>query len=176
MVKRWGLPALAILLVLVALWVWFGPGSAPAPRAAASPAPAAAINRRAAAVRPAGVPAIGLDRAKALRDPAGAGKRNVFEYYQPPAPVVAQLPDAQSLTPAVPTPTPLPPLNLKYVGSAERSGVRKAIFMTDHNEVLTGGVGETVANRVKVVRINLESIDVQDLLSGLPRRIPLKGN
>lgn len=166
-------PLLAVLLVLVAAYVWLRPGDDPS--APTSGAPAVTTRRGAPAARIASVPAIGLERTRAPREETGAGKRNVFDFYEPPPPPAPQLPPQVVYAPA-PTPTPIPPLNIKYVGSAERSGARRAIFLTDQNEVLTGGEGDTVGNRVKVVRINLESIDVEDLVSGQPRRIPLKGN
>lgn len=168
------MPVLAAVLGLVLLYVWLRPAG---PQAVRSPsAPTTTDRRGAVTARADALPAIGLDRVKSPREPSGAGRRNVFDFYEPPPPPVARLPEAQVVYAPAPTPTPIPPLNMKYVGSAERGGVRKAIFLTDQNEVLTGAEGETVANRVKVVRINLESIDVQDLWSGQPRRIPLKGN
>jgi hypothetical protein len=77
----------------------------------------------------------------------------------------------------VPTPPPLPPLNIKYIGAFEgKKGLKVAVLMTDRKEVLTGQVGEVVANRYRIVRIGLESVDVQDVGSEQVRRIPLKGN
>ncbi len=167
-------PLLATLLVAIALYVWLRPSAAPlSPVATAVPSAAARTNP---AARPEQVPAIGLDRASAPREATAAGRRNVFAFYQPPPPPPPVIRNPQALLPPVPTPTPVPPLTIQYVGTAERSGARRAIFLTDNNEVLTGGEGETIANRVKVVRINLESIDVQDLWSGQPSRLPLKGN
>ena len=43
-------------------------------------------------------------------------------------------------------------------------------------EVLTGQAGETVANRYRIARIGLESVDLEDVASGQSRRIPLRGN
>ena len=48
--------------------------------------------------------------------------------------------------------------------------------MTDRKEVLTGQVGEVVANRYRIVKIGLESVDVQEVGSDQVQRIPLKGN
>jgi hypothetical protein len=71
----------------------------------------------------------------------------------------------------------LPPLNLKYLGSVEnRAGVKVAVLLTDRKEVLTGQTGETVANRYRIARIGLESLDLEDVASGQSRRIPLRGN
>ena len=80
----------------------------------------------------------------------------------------------------VPTPAgppPPPPINVKYIGSVEaEKGPKVAFFLTEQKEVITGQVGDTVMNRFKVVRIGIESVDVQDVGSGQVRRIPLRGN
>jgi hypothetical protein len=71
----------------------------------------------------------------------------------------------------------LPPLNVKYVGSLERPpGLRVAVLLTDRNEILTGQAGEVVANRYRIVKIGLESVDLQEVGTGETRRIPLRGN
>jgi hypothetical protein len=79
--------------------------------------------------------------------------------------------------PAVPVAPSLPPLNLKYIGSVEnKAGVKVAVLLTDRREVLTGQAGQVVANRYRIARIGLESVDLEDVGSGQSRRIPLKGN
>ena len=50
------------------------------------------------------------------------------------------------------------------------------MLMTERKEVLTGQVGEMVANRFRIVQIGLESVDIQEVGSDQVRRIPLKGN
>jgi hypothetical protein len=131
---------------------------------------------------------IDLDRLKAAREQSKAGTRNPFEYgpdrpppqtqtashpTPPPAPVTVATPPPD----LPPTPPPVPPLNVKYVGSVEsKTGVRVAVLLTDRQEVLTGQAGEVVANRLRIVKIGFESVDVQDVGSDRVRRIPLKGN
>ncbi|MFI5007758.1 MAG: hypothetical protein ACHQKZ_09975, partial [Solirubrobacterales bacterium] len=69
----------------------------------------------------------------------------------------------------------LPPLNLKYIGSVENGqGLRVAVLVTDKNELLTGQAGEMVANRYKIAKIGLESVDLEEVGTGQTRRIPLK--
>jgi hypothetical protein len=115
------------------------------------------------------------------------GLRDIFDFGPPPTPPPTPTP-AATPTPAivqatpVPLPTsagppPPPPVNVKYIGSVEaEKGPKVAFFLTEQKEVLTGQVGDTVMNRFKVVRIGIESVDVQDLGSGQVRRIPLRGN
>ena len=58
----------------------------------------------------------------------------------------------------------------------ERPGVKVAVLVTDRREVLTGRGRDVVANRYRIARIGLESVDLEDVGSGQSRRIPLKGN
>jgi hypothetical protein len=163
--------------IALALYVW-RQGEPSAATVAAGPR---------AAGKPAGeLPRIGLDRLSQRPPPAPVGRRDVFSFGQPPpppptaAPVVTPTP-AVAMTPtpvATPAgPPPPPPVNVKYIGSVEaEKGPKVAFFLTEQKEVLTGQVGDTVMNRFKVVRIGIESVDVQDVGSGQLRRIPLRGN
>jgi hypothetical protein len=79
-------------------------------------------------------------------------------------------------TPGIPTPTPLPPLTVHYVGAVEdKRGVKVAVFLTDKEEVLTGQAGQLVGNRFRILRIGLESVDIQEVGSEQTRRVPLGG-
>jgi hypothetical protein len=145
-----------------------------------------AARARAAALPPR-VPRIDLARLEVERPETAAGKRDLFRFgaaaggeeaERAPAPTEAPEPVATPPIEAVATPPPgPPPLNLKYLGSVEnRAGVKVAVLMTDRKEVLTGQMGETVANRYRIARIGLESVDLEDVGSGQSRRIPLRGN
>ena len=162
-----------------ALYVWLQARSSTATVAAGAPV-----------TGPAGpdVPRIGLDRLTQPPAPVPVGRRDLFDFASIAAPVGAE--DARPATPSpttaaaaptpVPTPAgppPAPPVNVKYIGSVEaEKGPKVAFFLTEQKEVLTGQVGDTVMNRFKVVRIGIESVDVQDVGSGQLRRIPLRGN
>ena len=50
------------------------------------------------------------------------------------------------------------------------------MLVTDRREVLTGQPGQVVANRYRIARIGLESVDLEDVGSGQSRRVPLKGD
>ena len=112
--------------------------------------------------------------------------RDLFRFGKPPAPAETPRPVAVAavpqlpvdLGPATPAPPPtLPPFAVKYVGTVEQRGLRVAVLVSDERkEVLTGREGDIVANRLRIVKIGLESVDVQDLGSERVRRIPLKGN
>jgi hypothetical protein len=128
------------------------------------------------------LPRIGLDR---LQKPYGGiemGKRDIFDFGPapptPPPPPAPPTPIPTAVAEATPMAPTLPPMNVKYIGSLadNEKGVKVAILLNDRREVLTGGVGEVVANRFRIVSIGLESVDLQDMGSNRVQRIPLKGN
>ncbi len=135
---------------------------------------------------------IDLARLDALRPGGEAGRRNLFDFGAAPPPVatspvivtpppVARLgagqPGAADETGGEGTAAMLPPLNVKYIGSVENAtGVKVAVLVTDRQEVLTGQAGQLVANRYRIARIGLESVDLEDVSTGQSRRIPLRGS
>ena len=89
-----------------------------------------------------------------------------------PAPVMT--PNPQTAPAAAPR---LVAITLKYIGTLEaQGGVKVAVLLTDRNEILYGQVGQQLANRFKILRIGLESVEIFDEGAGQSRRIPLKGN
>ena len=176
--RRWAVPALLLAAAAFAGWIVLR-DSGPAPGHAA-----AAGEPRAGARREPEVPRIDLARLDRERPASGVGRRDIFDFgAAEPVPMRSVAP-APPPVEAAPTPPPvtappapsLPPLNVKYVGAFEgKRGLKIAVLMTDRKEVLTGQAGEVVANRIKIVRIGLESVDVQEVGSDQVRRIPLKG-
>jgi hypothetical protein len=69
-------------------------------------------------------------------------------------------------------------LNVHFIGTLEvkKNNLLVAVLVTDQKEVLTGKPGDIVANRLRIIRIGLESVDVQDMGSDSVRRIPLGGS
>ena len=126
------------------------------------------------------VPRIALGRVGEPRGDAEVGRRDIFDFGRPPTPPPTPPPPtvaAMPTPPPEPTPTPLPPLTVKYMGSLEaKKGIKVAFFLTDKREVLQGQVGDTVMNRFRVVKIGLESVDIQELGTSQLRRLPLRGN
>ena len=172
---RWIVFAAAGVVILLAAYGLM-PADAPGP---ATPVRAGERSRSGPAESP--LPVIDFARIANPPPAPGLGTRDLFDFAAPPpAPVPSGLPQsAQRDDPppiTVPTPPPPPPLNIKYIGAVERRGVKVAMLMTERNEVLTGQVGETVGNRFRIVKIGLESVDIQEIGSDQVRRIPLKGN
>ncbi len=154
-----------------------GGGPVLRPRAAAA-APLPSVPR---------IELVRLDRPIGVDD---AGQRDLFAYgsraepepepipvvrVPTPPPTVAPGGDLEASASADAAPV-LPPLNLRYIGSVESArGVKVAILLTDHREVLTGQAGEVVANRYRIAKIGLESVDLEEVGTGQSRRIPLRG-
>ncbi len=128
------------------------------------------------------IPRIDLKRVDAAPRASKAGERDIFEFGRPPEPEATPTPemvatpvpmaDLEPTPPPVPT---LPPMDLKFIGSLDTArGLKVAILVTGKNEILTGKVGEVVANRYKIGKIGFESVDLEDVTSGQTRRIPLR--
>jgi hypothetical protein len=140
------------------------------------------------------VPRIDLARIDGPRAELEAGRRDLFAFGAAVAPEsepLAPPPSSGAGTgPAAPlegmpggamasgpSALSLPPLNLKYIGSVEnKTGVKVAVLVTERREVLTGQAGQVVANRYRIARIGLESVDLEDVTSGQSQRIALRGN
>jgi hypothetical protein len=176
--KRREMALLGLLGVVLAVAgvLWLRGRSLPLVAAPAAPGPIEAL------------PRIDLARLGQDRSETQVGRRDLFEFGAARGKETAPPPDTvfTPAPPPPPTPTPgppvpvmprLPPLNVKYVGSLERPpGLRVAVLLTDRNEILTGQAGEVVANRYRIVKIGLESVDLQEVGTGETRRIPLRGN
>ena len=73
--------------------------------------------------------------------------------------------------PQAPAPTPIP---LKFFGFASKPGEPKKIFLSLGDELFVAGEGEIVNRRYKVIHINANSVEMQDVVnSGPPQNIPL---
>ena len=171
------LAAAAVAVVL--LWTRH-PESAPVALGRSRPAPS---------LEP--IPRIDLARLFEPRPDVEVGRRDLFALgtatdAEDTAPVavtpatpnpVAAVPSGADVSVIDPALSRLAPLNLKFIGSVENArGVRVAVLLTDRNEVLTGQAGQVVANRYRIARIGIESVDLEEVGSGQTRRVPLKGN
>lgn len=121
-------------------------------------------------------PRLRLDLLKSTEDTVYEGRgRNIFRAQQEeiPQPVASaklhQQPEVQ-----VPTgPPPPPPINLKFYGFANKPGEPKRIFLSKGEDVFIAREGEIVDHRYKIVRINMNSVEVEDVLSNNRQSIPL---
>lgn len=99
--------------------------------------------------------------------------RNIFMETAPP-PLVPAVQKPQALTPAQiaaqdPNYKPPPPpivVNYKFYGYVDdtHGGTRRAFF-TNGEEVVIAGVGDTLENRLRVVRIGNDSVELEEISS-----------
>ncbi len=100
--------------------------------------------------------------------------RNIFEVYTPPPPPPVESPVAAPV-PFPPPPTPVPTIPLKFYGVATRPGtVQKKAFLTDGEEIFIGQEGDLVARFYTIVRIGLNSIELEDSRSRRSQTLPLE--
>jgi hypothetical protein len=114
---------------------------------------------------------------------AGSG-RNIFAPGAPEEPKPVKLEQAKfpvrpgPLTPPPVInhgPPPLPPINLKYFGTAtSANGVRRA-FLLAGDDVFVASVGDVVQRKYRVVSISANSILVEDLPNNNKQTLPLLG-
>ncbi len=155
-----------------------------ATRAAAAPTQATAQTpANAAHTSMPGVDAVKLASTSASLDPtldeaamhrtenlvySGTG-RNIFSltYTPPPPPMPSKVPSPRPkpivLPPAPVGPPPPPPINLKFFGTAKRANGPLQAFLLQGDNVYLASAGEIVAHKYKIVSINLNSIQVEDL-------------
>lgn len=165
--------------LLLAAWLVWRPAAVP--KAPQGRAPAARRGRTTSADEIPRIDLARLDRIKG-REQIEVPSRDPGGYPAPPAPpppppVVEVAPMPVVVVPSGPPPPP--PINMTYLGSVEKKpGLRVAVFVTDKKTVLTGREGEIVGSRVRVVKIGIESVDVEDLTSGRNQRLalPKKGS
>jgi hypothetical protein len=110
--------------------------------------------------------------------------RNIFSaIYVPPAPAIPKnVPSARpkhQAPPAPPMPVgppPPPPINLKFFGTAKRAGSSLQAFLLSDDNVYLASAGEIVAHKYKIVAINPNSIQVEDLQNNNTQTLPLQMN
>ena len=104
--------------------------------------------------------------------------RNIFQVYTPPPPpptaAPAPSPTAAASAPPLPPP-PAPAIPLKFYGVAAPPGsTRKKAFLTDGEEIFIAQEGELIARFYKVVRIGVNTIELEDSRSKQKQSLPLQ--
>jgi len=190
---------LVVLLVIAGvsvarmLFAWGRPATEVSAAASAAPAasaqqpvgrPAVMVRGRrgtpplpAGALAPSADPRLRLDLLKYSEDMQYEGNgRNIFEakMEEIPKPItpVASKPEP----PPVPIPTgppPPPPINLKFFGFANRPGEAKKIFLSKNEDVFIAAEGDIVDRRYKVIRIQPNAVEVEDVLNNHRQTLPL---
>jgi hypothetical protein len=179
--------ALAVLLVAAVISVAYmfnALGSRPAPPPVAGRQPAGSSAAQPARRPATRGPAIAINtnsldpelRLKLLESSEGTKYegtgRNIFvPGLEPiPQPIVDTKPKPP---PGPPPPPPPPPINLKFFGFASHAGEPKRVFLAQGDTVFIGAEGEIVDRRYKIVRINPNSVEIEDVLNNNRQTIPL---
>jgi hypothetical protein len=83
-----------------------------------------------------------------------------------------------SSTPVLPQPLgppPAPPINLKYYGySTKRSDGEKKAFFLDGDDIIVAAEGDIIKKQYKVVRIGVNSVQMEDTTSKSTQTLPLQ--
>ena len=127
-------------------------------------------------------PRLRFDLLKGSEDTEYKGSgRNIFRAESEPViptPVVPPIvpkknEEAANITPGPPPPPPPPPINLKFFGFANRPGEPRQVFLLQNDEVFVAREGEVVNRRYKVLKINNNSVEIEDLLGNNRQTVPL---
>lgn len=119
-------------------------------------------------------PALRTNLLKGSEDTKYEGRgRNIFRAEAEP-PKELPKPTTQVMTNPQPQgPPPPPPINLKFFGFASRPGQPKKIFLAQGEDIFVAGEGDIVNRRYKVLHINPNSVEIEDVLSNNRQSIPL---
>jgi hypothetical protein len=177
---RQKLSILIVLLVVLGLTIVLGfrnqPPMAAAPETAEQKTSSNPLTPNDARIR--------LDLVESPPDSADIGKKNVFQYYQPPAPPPpprpGPSPSATQPVPVVSTPAPPrapqpPPMSLKYHGFAvtDPEGGSLTAFLADDSRHYNVTTGEVLMGRYRILGISDKSVEVEDLESNRRQTLPL---
>jgi hypothetical protein len=166
-----------LLLAFVAVLYYNLRGtSAPSPAgqnavAHADPARAATARDRAESAPPVRLSELNVERPATVE----VG-RNLFREKPkapPPAPKVAPPPPPDPNAPPPPPPPP-PPITLKLIGIVQGSG-KPIAALSDGKDVFFGREGDVIEGRFKIIKVNVESIDIAYVDGRGQRRIGLSG-
>lgn len=174
----------ALFMFIRMLWTWNPPPKAASP--AAIPNGAAQADARSS--RPANIrrpapaiveqtldPTVRLDLLKTseANQYKGSG-RNIFRAQAEPVELPKPLqPPFKPPEPVMTGPPAPPPINLKFFGFATREGEAKKVFLAEGDNVFIAGEGEIVNRRYRVVRIGVNSVEVEDVFDNRRQTIPL---
>jgi hypothetical protein len=169
---------LAALLVAFAGLLYYNLRPTGAPPPAGNVTEAQAVPSRAAAARDRAesAPPVRLAQLKADRPAAAEGGRNLFREKPkplPPAPKVAPPPPPDPNAPPPPPPPP-PPITLKLIGIVQGSG-KPIAALSDGKDVFYGREGDIIEGRYKIIKVNVESIDIAYVDGRGQRRLGLSG-
>ena len=89
------------------------------------------------------------------------------------AEIYGPMPPTPTPPPPPPQPTPPPPpIPLKFYGFSTKTGAKRAFFL-DGDDIDVAGENEVIKNRYKVIRIGINSVEMEDLNYKHQQTLPL---
>lgn len=165
---------LAVLAVVYQLW----PSSAPAPAVANALVESSAKGEHGSPVFSKLDPSLRLDLLKGSEDLAYTGSgRDIFHSQPEPQKneeAVGKADDPRVANPE-PTTPPVhvnPPIPLRFYGFATEND-KKQIFLAQGEDVFVAREGDIVKGRYKVLHVNSNNVEIQDVLANYSQQIPL---
>jgi hypothetical protein len=161
----YGSAALA-LVAGTAYFMWPGPSAATTPTSNERLAQGTGAGSAAVEAPDVHLPALTAERPKPIDT-----SRNLFRFKPrptpppPPAPIVVAPPAPIGPLP----PPPVPPIMLRYIGYVEKDGKKLATLSDATGHPESGGEGDIIQGRYRILKIGVESIDVA-YLDGTGRR------
>jgi len=168
--KTWVAIGLGVIALLLVVRAYFSNAS--------QAAPATTTARSTAKANPKAIssldPTLRTDLLRASEQTKYEGKgRNIFLAEAEPLPEVKQPVMQEPPKPVDQGPPPPPPINMKFIGFASKPGEQKKIFLMQNEDVFVATEGEIVNRRYKVVKINPNSVEIEDVLNNNHQSIPL---
>ena len=99
--------------------------------------------------------------------------RNIFQFYTPP-PQVPMVPAPTPATAGQSASAPAANIPWKFYGIAVRPDTaEKKAFLTNGEEIFIGQEGDLIAKQYKILRIGVNTIELEDTRSHLRQQLPL---
>lgn len=110
----------------------------------------------------------------------GSG-RNIFSATAAPVsipkPISSARPNPIAVAYTPPSgPPPPPPINLRFFGTATRTGQPPRAFLLRGEDVVLASIGDIVERRYKVLSITVNAVTVEDLTNDRQQSLPLLAN
>jgi len=167
-----GLALLAVLMVLRAILSFNGPVAASIPHGTPAEQPEAGRGKSGPPLDP----TLRTDLLKNSEDAVYKGTgRNIFDSQAPlpPLPKPPKVVVADNTPPLPPPPPPPPPIPLKFYGFANKPGEPKSVFLAQGDDIFIGREGDIVNRRYKIIRIQQNQVEIEDVLNNNRQAIPL---
>lgn len=101
--------------------------------------------------------------------------RNIFDSQVPLPPLPKPLKNIVKVEvpQPPPPPPPPPPIPLKFYGFANKPGQPKSIFLAEGDDIFIGREGDIINRRYKIIRIQQNQVEIEDVQNNNRQAIPL---